>query len=85
MGLTDNSTALLQWAIVGLEQARLKAQFEKEYLTYLENTEFEYQHHDEEISTQERFHHKLIACFMYLLSLVIYLKRTACHLHKRMC
>ena len=59
MGLTDNPTALLQWAIAGPEQARLITQFEKEYLTDLEDTKVEYQHHDEGISSQEIFQHQV--------------------------
>ena len=40
-------------------KAGLITQFEKEYLTDLDNTEVEYQHHDEGISSQERFHHQV--------------------------
>ena len=59
VGLTDNPTALLRWAIAGPEQARLITQFEKEYLTDPEDTRVEYQHHDEGISSQERFQHQV--------------------------
>ena len=59
VGLTDNPTALLRWAIAGPEQARLITQFEKEYLTDPEDTRAEYQHHDEGISSQERFQHQV--------------------------
>lgn len=54
VGLTENPTALSRWLIAGTEQARLMTEFEREFL-HEEDPQIEYEHHEEGLSSQERF------------------------------
>ena len=60
--LWDSLTTLLHFCVDNCRTRTSKAyiitQFGKEYQTELDNTEVQYQHYDERIFSQERFHHQ---------------------------